>query len=32
MVQHHGDDADWRHGLINPVVVHASGGGNTHGQ
>jgi hypothetical protein len=31
MVQHHGDDIDWRHGLIDPVVVQASGGGKAHG-
>jgi hypothetical protein len=30
-VQHHGNDVDWRHGLIDPLAVHASGGGKVHG-
>jgi hypothetical protein len=31
MVQRHSIDVDWRHGPIDPMVVHASGGGKSHG-
>lgn len=27
----HDDDIDWRHGLIDPTVVYANGGGKAHG-
>jgi hypothetical protein len=26
MVRHHGEDVDWRYELIDPMMMHVSGG------
>jgi hypothetical protein len=32
MVRHYGQGFDWQHTPLNMGVVHASGGGRTHGR
>jgi hypothetical protein len=31
MVKRHGEGYDWQHAPLDPVTMHASGGGKTHG-